>query len=1066
MRERGRRWAVLVLAAVSVVAALRPSSAQEEAPFAGAAEVRAGDTVRAVMGGFPGEVHQFTFFARAGSRVSARLATAAGSSLLADVRLTRPGGTVLATGHRLSLRDVRRSALDAYEFPYSGNFVLEVVRRAGTGGYTLATKAQRSGRFGGLDPAPGASGTWRFDAPGGSLVRVVVRAPGSAGGGEGPRITGLTDPGGDAVPIVATTRGRKATTNDVVLVSSGTYELAWQNPGGARRLRFAFLLRPLNDPSGPRQFGVPEGIAAGAPEAFGSTLAARDGYVGSAACGRCHDDLYTEWLGTAHRLATREWQRAGLSGLPVTNDRNANGRDDFRDGLDLRTTPNFAAYGTNAPKLSYVAGDARPYKATIAGVTYDIERTAGGNGLHEQSYLARIGDGLYPLPFEWDEVRREYAAFGADLWYAGTAPRFASTAAVTPDVSYAVRCAGCHATGVVVESQASGAVLDGWVESGVGCESCHGPGAKHAGAGDPSLIANPADLLDGSAAGVAAANDTCVRCHDRGTAVDAVAGTSLVPKFGYTAEGGVVQAGDDPDAFRTRSTDPADFWGYKAAPVSGVSGAGYVAARARYMQGREIDAGPHAAVSGDAPACIDCHAPHARRQEGMLRTVVSDDGVRVRTRLPDNTLCLSCHAGEGPFANVTKTDVLAVPTTGASASIVTAVVTHMRDMGMGVGTFLYDPEGTGVGRCDTCHMPRTAAAVFGTDAAGHMLGNRASHEFRVVWPRASVLHGVTNSCSTCHPTGSDDRAAVKIAEWSVDGPDGDGTFHADTPRSFQNGVRNPDDDGGLPCVQCHTTEGFLRVQVRGEALTQDDRNAILLDAVGHDEGITCRACHGMTGDGEFLPGSNPVRFPKAELCGRCHNNESLTFGDFRDDGELPRHPQREMLLGTAGAQVPGSGAYGTSAHSLPGLFPDNCVNCHFDHQANGAPKHDFEPRVETCRECHSGLTSFDRIAVGDYDGSGTIEGIQSEVRGLLDVLRDALLLDASVSFSNGRFNYGGATDGRMTGASEAQKRAVFNYTAVNGDGSLGIHNAVLAVQLLQRSYAELTGAPVPGADLR
>jgi predicted CXXCH cytochrome family protein len=42
-------------------------------------------------------------------------------------------------------------------------------------------------------------------------------------------------------------------------------------------------------------------------------------------------------------------------------------------------------------------------------------------------------------------------------------------------------CAGCHVTGFRGPKE-------GFLEPGVGCESCHGPGAEHAKSGDPKLI--------------------------------------------------------------------------------------------------------------------------------------------------------------------------------------------------------------------------------------------------------------------------------------------------------------------------------------------------------------------------------------------------------------------------------------------------------------------------------------------------------------------------------------------------------------------------------------------------
>jgi hypothetical protein len=52
----------------------------------------------------------------------------------------------------------------------------------------------------------------------------------------------------------------------------------------------------------------------------------------------------------------------------------------------------------------------------------------------------------------------------------------------------------------------------------------------------------------------------------------------------------------------------------------------------------------------------------------------------------------------------------------------------------------------------------------------------------------------------------------------------------------------------------------------------------------------------------------------------------------------------------------------------------------------------FENVDNTCNAagCHSGLTTLNRTANGDYDGDGTIEGVRTETLGLLDLLKNAL----------------------------------------------------------------------------
>jgi hypothetical protein len=267
----------------------------------------------------------------------------------------------------------------------------------------------------------------------------------------------------------------------------------------------------------------------------------------------------------------------------------------------------------------------------------------------------------------------------------------------------------------------------------------------------------------------------------------------------------------------------------------------------------------------------------------------------------------------------------------------------------------------------------------------------------------------------------------------------------------------------MRCIACHTAEGFARLQVNGEAMPQEEVDVISKESVGQDRGLSCDGCHGARADGTFAPlDKNPLRVPKATLCAKCHNAETVVFADFATRGTLVRHAQAELIAGTAGEPASGMSATTSGAHSA---LPDACVTCHAD-TVNGTAKHTFQPNVAKCGECHTGLVTFNRTARADYDGDGTTEGIQSEITGLLDRLKTALLADPAMTFANGRFDYAGATDHALNGASAAKKRAVFNWYTVESDGSRGVHNPPRAIQLLQRSYKEVTGVDVPGAVIR
>jgi len=594
---------------------------------------------------------------------------------------------------------------------------------------------------------------------------------------------------------------------------------------------------------------------------------------------------------------------------------------------------------------------------------------------------------------------------------------------------------------------------------------------------------NPADLLDGTEEGMIAAALVCGRCHVRGVGNVPAGGSS--PTLYPWREGFATFAPEDLnfEDFYTVTTDPDDYWRYKDNPMGffptpdDPSDDTVLAAREGEMQVLDLGNGVHDPRKQMDATCFKCHNPHARRQRHQTRDVVVQDGVTYSgVSQFNNGLCLSCHRGEGDFRDITASDVQGIKDSSAPDNVVNGVIDHMKDhSAMPIAADAYDPAGDGTGRCTLCHMPFSSiSAEYLEDADGHLLGDLHSHNFKAIWPNVSELtkdetgtdQGITNSCSICHPLGANDNAAKVIDQWVSD-PNGNGAFHADTPRNFQTGIANPTRNGGVACVSCHTTTGFIRVQVFGNSIHDltdpsdaDTRTEMVRDAIKHDRGITCDACHGRNSTGNFASGVNPLRFPKAELCGNCHNNETLLFADYVDTGEIVRHPQREMLGGNDGAEVPGE-SYGNSTHtSFPG--PD-CTGCHY----TGSEKsHDFEPTLQSCQGCHSGLDTFDRPQTKDYDDNGEAEGIQTEISGCLDILKEAILAAPTSTGAVITYNEDGTfsiDDGDLDPVDDLDLlRAMFDHNYVNFDASRGIHNTKYALQLIQNAYVALTGDAWPG----
>ena len=117
----------------------------------------------------------------------------------------------------------------------------------------------------------------------------------------------------------------------------------------------------------------------------------------------------------------------------------------------------------------------------------DVGYVVGGQ--FSQRYLTRIDGELYVLPAQWNVTTGAWVAYHAEDWKG------------RPYVKY---CAGCHTTGFEASTGK-------WVNDGVQCEACHGPGLEHVAlAGDRARIVNPALLT------FEQQTEICGQCHSRG----------------------------------------------------------------------------------------------------------------------------------------------------------------------------------------------------------------------------------------------------------------------------------------------------------------------------------------------------------------------------------------------------------------------------------------------------------------------------------------------------------------------------------------------------------------------
>ncbi len=225
---------------------------------------------------------------------------------------------------------------------------------------------------------------------------------------------------------------------------------------------------------------------------------------------------------------------------------------------------------------STVLGDFALQDPDLTFMLEEVKWVLGGQ--YKQRYLTEIDGELFVLPAEWNVTTGKWVSYEPESWRARP---------------YSQYCAGCHTTGYDPETQT-------WIEPGVGCEACHGPGADHvASTGNRGRIINPAKLQFQDQV------EICAQCHSRG---EDPSGDFPFP-VGYRP-GGPAELGET----FIFSTDTEDYW------PDGT-------AKRHHMQYQDWRQGAHK----DSVSCIFCHTSHSLGETDH------------QTRMVGNDRCLVCH---------------------------------------------------------------------------------------------------------------------------------------------------------------------------------------------------------------------------------------------------------------------------------------------------------------------------------------------------------------------------------------------------------------------------------------
>ena len=314
-----------------------------------------------------------------------------------------------------------------------------------------------------------------------------------------------------------------------------------------------------------------------------------------------------------------------------------------------------------APGKDTIAGDFTSSDPDLTFSPEDVAYVVGGQ--FSQRYLTETDGQLYVLPAQWNVSTAEWVPYHAEDWQ---------------QRPYEQYCAGCHTTGFDTGSGK-------WVEEGVGCESCHGPGAEHVAlAGDPARIVNPA-LLEFDEQ-----TDICGQCHLRGSDPT---GQYAFP-VGYQPAGPISLS-----AAVVPASDGEAFW-----PDG--------SAREHHQEYQDWLQSGHA----EGVSCTFCHVSHSRGE------------TQYQTRFVGDHRCVICHedrkdhAAHTPYHPVDKvvcTDCH-MPTLAqaAGAEYNFDIHSHTFSPPDPLQTIRYGGQDQMPNACNLCHTDRSpewAAEALGLD---------------------------------------------------------------------------------------------------------------------------------------------------------------------------------------------------------------------------------------------------------------------------------------------------------------------------------------------------------------
>lgn len=306
-------------------------------------------------------------------------------------------------------------------------------------------------------------------------------------------------------------------------------------------------------------------------------------WVGSKACGNCHGEIYRKYAATAMALTS------GPAAFATVPEQSFSANSGYRYSIVHRDRRLVLEFGKERRELAYFVGSgasARSYLMAVDGFLYEAPAT----------YYSRLG-AWAPSP-GYDRYSYPFL-----------------TRAIAPG------CLQCHATRVQpIAGTQNGFRSPPFLEGGVGCERCHGPGTAHAASGKREDIVNP------SALPAEQRDSVCAQCH--------LSGEIRVDRVGKSMT--AFTAGDKLSSYTTTFVRTTSSRGMKVTS--------HVEDLAQSACSR---------ASGDRLWCGSCHDPHfvppPAEKAAWFRSKCQNCHAPKVCQRGDN--CISCHMPGTPVTD-------------------------------------------------------------------------------------------------------------------------------------------------------------------------------------------------------------------------------------------------------------------------------------------------------------------------------------------------------------------------------------------------------------------------------